>query len=71
MSPTLAQLAEDTFAYLLPQPNYETIVRDELVYMADSRHATVLRVRAANLDWVREESRGLERVEWWVGWSAP
>ncbi|HEY3960919.1 MAG TPA: GNAT family N-acetyltransferase [Gaiellaceae bacterium] len=46
-------------------------MRDELVYMADSRHATVLRVRAANLDWVREESRGLERVEWWVGWSAP
>jgi GNAT superfamily N-acetyltransferase len=71
MTQALARLAEDTMAYLLPQPNFEKIVRDDLIYMAGSRHATVQRVRTAELGWVREESSGLERVEWWVGWSAP
>jgi GNAT superfamily N-acetyltransferase len=73
MAPNLAELAENTAIHLLPRPTFETVIRDDLVYVAGIRAATVHRVRAANVDWVRTESRqrGHENVEWWVGWSAP
>src|SRR6478609_786960 len=76
MRATRAELAENTAVYLLPRPTFETVDRGELVYIAGMRYATVHRLRtedvAASLAWTREESqrRGLQRVEWWLGWSA-
>jgi GNAT superfamily N-acetyltransferase len=73
MSPTRAELAEKTGAYVLPRPHYPRVVTDDYTYIAGPNDAWVLDIRSANLDWAREESRrrGLELVEWWVGWSAP
>jgi GNAT superfamily N-acetyltransferase len=71
--PTLAQLAESTAVHLLPQPGYETVVRDELTYIAGPNNAWVLDAVEPDVDWTREETRrrGVELIEWWVGWSAP
>ena len=71
--PTPADLAENTGAYVLPRPLYETVVTGDYTYVAGPRDAWVLDIRRANLDWARAESRrrGLPLVEWWVGWSAP
>ena len=70
---TPEELAENTGAYLLPRPSYETVVTDDYTYIAGPRNAWVLEIRAANVEWARAESRrrGVSLVEWWVGWSAP
>jgi GNAT superfamily N-acetyltransferase len=71
--PTRAELAENTGAYLLPRPSYETVVTDDYTYVAGPRNAWVLQIREPNVEWARAESRrrGIALVEWWVGWSAP
>lgn len=73
MPPTREDLAEETFTYLMPRPAFETIERDDLVYIAGTRGANVYRVRTSDPGWVREESlrRGITEIEWWIGWSAP
>src|SRR5713101_4376045 len=70
---TREQLAENTGAYLLPRPSYDTVVTDDYTYVAGPRNAWVLEIRAANVEWARAESRrrGISLIEWWVGWSAP
>ena len=67
------QLAENTGAYLLPRPSYETVVTDDYTYVAGPLNAWVLEIREPNVEWTRVESRrrGIPLVEWWVGWSAP
>lgn len=76
MAPTREQLAEDTISYLPPRPTFERVERDDLVYVAGLRAATVHRVRAhdleASLAWTRAESRtrGHRELEWWIGESA-
>src|SRR6476660_6471416 len=71
--PTRAELAENTGAYILPRPLYETVATDDFVYAAGPHNAWVLAIRTANVDWARAESRrrGIDLVEWWVGWSSP
>lgn len=71
--PTPAELAENTGAYVLPRPHYETVETGDFTYHAGPNNAWVLRVRSANVAWAREESRrrGLTEIEWWVGWSTP
>jgi GNAT superfamily N-acetyltransferase len=68
---TPEQLAENTGAYLLPRPSYETVVTDDYTYVAGPNNAWVLEIRESNVEWARAESRrrGLQLVEWWVGWS--
>ena len=70
---TPEQLAENTGAYLLPRPSYETVVTDDYTYVAGPNNAWVLDIRAPNVEWARAESRRrrIPLVEWWVGWSAP
>jgi len=74
--PTLAGFAEDTIAYLLPRPAYDVVDRGDLVYVTGLNHATVHRSRledvGGSIDWTRTEAarRGIDRIEWWVGWSA-
>jgi GNAT superfamily N-acetyltransferase len=71
--PTREELAENTAVYVLPRPRYPMVVTDDYTYIAGPHDAWVLDIRVANLDWARAESRrrGLEVVEWWVGWSSP
>ena len=68
---TPEQLAENTGAYLLPRPSYETVVTDDYTYIAGPNNAWVLEIREPNVEWARAESqrRGIQLVEWWVGWS--
>lgn len=68
---TQEQLAENTGAYLLPRPFYETVVTDDYTYVAGPNNAWVLEIREPNVEWARAESRrrGIPLVEWWVGWS--
>jgi len=68
---TREQLAENTGAYLLPRPSYETVETDDYTYVAGPNNAWVLDIREPNVAWARAESRrrGLRLVEWWVGWS--
>jgi GNAT superfamily N-acetyltransferase len=76
MEPTLAQLAEDAAVYLLPRPTFETIERDEFVFIAGTFTGWLHRVRLGDVEsvlaWSRVEARGrgLRDVEWWLGWSA-
>jgi GNAT superfamily N-acetyltransferase len=65
------QLAENTGAYLMPRPSYETVVTDDYTYIAGPNNAWVLEIREPNVEWTRAESRrrGIQLVEWWVGWS--
>jgi GNAT superfamily N-acetyltransferase len=76
MAPTLEEFAEDTIAYLPPRPTFERVDRGDLVYVAGLSNATVHRQRLSDsaeaVDWARSESRrrGLDEIEWWVGWSA-
>jgi GNAT superfamily N-acetyltransferase len=76
MEPTLAQLAEDTAVYLLPRPTFETIERDEFVFIAGTFTGWLHKLRLGDVEsalaWSRAEARarGLRDVEWWLGWSA-
>src|SRR5437868_6860905 len=71
--PTPAELAENTGAYVLPRPHYETVVTDDYTFAAGPHNAWVLQIRAPNIEWARDEARrrGIPLVEWWVGWTAP
>jgi GNAT superfamily N-acetyltransferase len=74
--PTLAELAEDTAVHLSPRPGFDMVDRGEYVFEAGSARAAVHRVRLGDVDaavgWTRAECarRGIERLEWWLGWHA-
>ncbi len=76
MHPTVAELAEDTAAHVLPRPGFETIDRDDFFFEAGRHRASMQRLRLRDVDaavaWAREECarRGVPRCEWWVGWNA-
>src|SRR3954471_22119758 len=71
--PTRAELAENTGAYVLDQPLYPKVFTEDFTYAAGPHNAWILQVRRANIEWAREESRrrGIAKIEWWVGWTAP
>jgi GNAT superfamily N-acetyltransferase len=74
--PTVAELAEDTAAHVLPRPGFETVDRDEFFFEAGRHRASMQRLRLRDVEaavaWTRAEcvSRAITRCEWWVGWSA-
>lgn len=76
MQPTVAELAEDAAAHVLPRPGFATIDRDDFFFEVGRHRASMQRLRledvAAAVAWAREECgrRGVPRCEWWVGWSA-
>ena len=76
MEPTVAELAEDAAAHVLPRPGFETIDRDEFFFEAGRHRASMQRLRLDDIDaavtWARDQcaQRGIPRCEWWVGWSA-
>jgi len=76
VEPTVAELAEDTAAHVLPRPGFETIDRQEFFFEAGRHRASMQRLRLgdveATVSWAREECarRKVSRCEWWVGWSA-
>ena len=76
MQPTVAELAEDAAAHVLPRPGFETIDRDEFFFEAGRHRASMQRLRLGDVEaavaWAREECarRRVGRCEWWVGWSA-
>lgn len=78
MEPTVAELAEDAAAHLLPRPGFETIHRDDFFFEAGRHRASMQRLRLrlgdieATVAWARDECarRGITHCEWWVGWSA-
>ena len=77
MEPTVAELAEDADAHLLPRPGFETIHRDDFFFEAGQaprvdaaapprrRRGSTSPGRATNAP-----AAGSTRCEWWVGWSA-
>jgi GNAT superfamily N-acetyltransferase len=73
---TLEQLAEDTAVHLLPRDSFDRIDRDGYFFEAGPLRSSVQRIRLgdveAEVEWTRSECRrrGLETVEWWVGWHA-
>jgi GNAT superfamily N-acetyltransferase len=73
---TVAELAEDAAAHVLPRPGFETIDRDEFFFEAGRHRASMQRLRLADVEaavaWAREQcaQRRIARCEWWVGWSA-
>ena len=76
MEPSLAELAEDTLAHVLPQPGVDRVDRGDLVLCATGNSASVVRIRLGDVEaalaWVRAEAarRALRGLDWWVGWSA-
>jgi GNAT superfamily N-acetyltransferase len=76
VEPTVAELAEDAAAHVLPRPGFETIRRDDFFFEAGRHRASMQRLRLddveATVAWARDECarRGITRCEWWVGWSA-
>lgn len=71
--PTLAELSENTAAYLRPQPGYDKLVTESYTYIAGPKNAWILQIAEPDVDWARAETRrrGLSLAEWWVGWSTP
>jgi GNAT superfamily N-acetyltransferase len=73
MTPPLEELAEDTIAWLLPQPGYETVDRGDLFLAVAPHNATVQRIRLGDVEeavaWARENA-GRSTIEWWLGWSS-
>ena len=59
MEPTVAELAEDAAAHVLPRPGFETIDRDEFFFEAGRHRASMQRLRLddveATVAWAREE----------------
>jgi GNAT superfamily N-acetyltransferase len=76
VTPPLEELAEDTAVYLMPRAGVDRIDRGDCVFDAGPLRAAVCRIRLgdveAAVEWTRREarSRGVETVEWWVGWHA-
>jgi GNAT superfamily N-acetyltransferase len=76
VQPTVAELAEDTAAHVLPRRGFETIHRDAFFFEAGRHRASMQRLRLDDVEgtvaWARDECarRGITRCEWWVGWSA-
>jgi GNAT superfamily N-acetyltransferase len=76
VTPSRAELAEDTAVHLLPRPAFEAVDRGDYFFEASAHRCAVHRVRlgdvAAAVEWTRAEAqeRNAPRLEWWVGWSA-
>jgi len=76
VEPTVAELAEDAAAHVLPRPGFETIRRDGFFFEAGRHRASMQRLRLDDIEatvaWARDECarRGITHCEWWVGWSA-
>jgi GNAT superfamily N-acetyltransferase len=76
VEPTVAELAEDTAAHVLPRPGFETIDRADFFFEAGRHRASMQRLRLGDVDaavaWARAQCAGrkIGRCEWWVGWSA-
>jgi GNAT superfamily N-acetyltransferase len=76
VEPTVAELAEDAAAHLLPRRGFETIRRDDFFFEAGRHRASMQRLRLDDIEatvaWARGECarRGITHCEWWVGWSA-
>jgi GNAT superfamily N-acetyltransferase len=77
VAPTsLADLAEDTLAHVLPQPGVDRIDRGDLVLSVTGNSASIVRIRLGDVEealaWARDEAarRALRGLDWWVGWSA-
>lgn len=76
MAVPLPELAEDAMVHMLPRPGTETVLRDDLAYLAGTTSSSAQRLRLddveESLEWVRAQSRlrSHREVEWWIGWSA-
>jgi GNAT superfamily N-acetyltransferase len=76
VQPTVAELAEDTAAHVLPRPGFETVDTDGFFFEAGRHRASMQRLRLDDVEaavrWAREQCARLEitRCEWWIGWSA-
>jgi GNAT superfamily N-acetyltransferase len=76
VEPTVAELAEDTAAHVLPRPGFETVDTDGFFFEAGRHRASMQRLRLDDVEaavrWAREQCARLEitRCEWWIGWSA-
>jgi len=76
VEPTVAELAEDAAAHVLPRPGFETIRRDGFFFEAGRHRASMQRLRLDDIEatvaWARDECarRGITHCEWWVGWNA-
>jgi GNAT superfamily N-acetyltransferase len=76
VQPTVAELAEDAAAHVLPRPGFETVDGAEFFFEVGRHRASMQRLRLvdveAAVEWARAECapRGVARCEWWIGWSA-
>ena len=73
--PTLAELAEDTASPTCCRGRrFDLVDRGDLFFEAGPNRCTVHRIRLEDvgggdrLDPRRGRRRGLDRIEWWVGW---
>jgi len=76
VEPTVAELAEDAAAHVLPRPGFETVRRDDFFFEAGRHRASMQRLRLDDIEatvaWARDECarREITHCEWWVGLSA-
>jgi GNAT superfamily N-acetyltransferase len=76
VEPTVAELAENTAAHVLPRPGLETVDQDEFFFEAGRFRASMQRLRLGDVEaavaWARDECarRRVTRCEWWIGWNA-
>ena len=60
MEPTVAELAEDAAAHVLPRPGFETIDRDEFFFEAGRHRASMQRLRLVDVEaavaWARDSA---------------
>jgi GNAT superfamily N-acetyltransferase len=76
VEPTVAELAENTAAHVLPRSGLETVDQDEFFFEAGRFRASMQRLRLGDVEaavaWARDECarRRVTRCEWWIGWNA-
>lgn len=73
MARALAELAEDTMAYLRPSPMFEPQPAAGCIHVFGRDVLWVTRVRRVDLEGARAaaRARGVPRIEWWLGPSSP
>jgi GNAT superfamily N-acetyltransferase len=71
--PTLAELAEDTLAYVHSSPMFEPVRATGCVHVFGRDILWVIRIRHVDLEAARAAARARDasRLEWWVGPSSP